>query len=172
MDQEGSTDLMATLADQTFEFVRLSDLPEMTEACAKFHASQSGEQSDDGMQMRKAAFQKLSLDGEEEDAVLALFAQGQREGQIAALAVLVAKEMEAFDDLGPWLTGLMVSNCCEQESVKQALCQEIENLADELGYAQIFVQTSKPGFFEAQGYAEIEPFEKDGTDYMVLGKAL
>ena len=144
----------------------------MAEACATFHAGLTADDSEEGLEMRKAAFRRLALDGEDEDAILCLRAQGEEAGQIAALAVLVQSELEAFNDLGPWLTGLLSDPSCDHDALQAALCEQIEQLADELGYAQIFVQTLDAATFKARGYAEIEPFEKDGKEHWVLGKAL
>ncbi|WP_319533675.1 hypothetical protein [uncultured Cohaesibacter sp.] len=160
------------------EFVRLSDLPDLVSECASFHARMSdtnGEgASDDGgaMDMRKAAFRRLALDGEEEDAIVGIVSDGFRGGQIAALAVLVKAEMEAFDDLGPWMAGILVDPAYDQGELKEDICAEVEELADELGYAQIFVHTDDAEPFKAIGYAEIEPFTRDDKEHWVLGKAL
>ena len=164
---------MATHADIKLEFVRLSDIPELVDACASFHASQTGCGEDaDGFDQRKAAFQRLALDGEEEDAVLGLFSEGDREGEIAAMAVLVSTELEAFDDLGPWMSGVLVSPCCEQGEVLKRLSAEVEELADEMGYAHLFVHSTDLETYDALNYAKIEPFRRDDKEHWVLGKAL
>ena len=160
------------------EFVRLSDLPDLVGECAHFHARMSdtnGEgasNADGALDMREAAFRRLALDGEEEDAVIGIVSDGFRGGQIAALAVLVKAEMEAFEDLGPWLAGVFVDPVYDQGGLKEDLCAEVEDLADELGYAQIFVHTDDIEPFKALGYAEIEPFTRNDKEHWVLGKAL
>ena len=152
-----------------FEFVRLSDLPTLVEACSKFHAEHSGDQSENGLQMRAAAFQRLALDGEEEDAIVAL---RLGIGTVAGLAVLLKSELDAFADLGPWLAGLTVSRSEENTDLKDRIRVEIETLADELGYTHICHHTHTPDLFKASGYQEIETFEKDGMAHTVIGKML
>ncbi|SNY92757.1 hypothetical protein SAMN04515647_3026 [Cohaesibacter sp. ES.047] len=160
------------------EFVRLSDVPDLVPDCAHFHAALSigdgaGERDEKAaMDMRKAAFRKLALDGEEEDAVVGLISSGFRTGQIVAIAVLVKSEMEAFEDLGPWLAAPLVDPAIDHGSLIDDLCAEVEELADEMGYSQIFVQSSDAKHYKALGYSEIEPFTKDDREHWVLGKAL
>ncbi|PLW77001.1 hypothetical protein [Cohaesibacter celericrescens] len=154
-----------------FEFVRLSDIPEQVQACARFHASISKDDSEDGFEMRKAAFQKLALDGEEEDAIVCFAAQGEQAGQIAGMAVLLKAEMTAFDDLGPWLSGLMVSPNCDTQKITDELVGHIEALTHDLGYAQLFMQTDNVAPFKAFGFTEIESFEKGNREHWVIGKA-
>ncbi|WP_316858111.1 hypothetical protein [uncultured Cohaesibacter sp.] len=157
---------------EAYELVRLSDCPELVPLCAGFHARLSGDDSEEGLAMRQAAFQRLALDGEEEDGLVALVKDAERAGQVAGMGVLVRTDMEAFEDLGPWLTGLAVGNDDANETLRASLCREMELIAGELGYEHIFVQTEDAPFFMARGYEEVEPFEKDGMSRWVLVKAL
>nr|WP_321457732.1 hypothetical protein [uncultured Cohaesibacter sp.] len=171
-----------TKAIEQYEFVRLSDLPDLAELCASFHALASGDESAEGFDMRHAAFRKIALDGEEEDGVVALHKEGDRTGQLAGMAVLVRTEMDAFEDLGPWLTGLLVKP--EDSALRAELVMQLETVAAEFGYGEIFVQAmdaapltaaetaADKSFFENLGYGEIEPFEKAEKEYWVMGKAL
>nr|WP_319516462.1 hypothetical protein [uncultured Cohaesibacter sp.] len=155
------------------EFIRLSDCPAIVEQCASFHATLSGDDSGEGLEMRIAAFRRLALDGEQEDGIVALFDEGDQKGKIAGLAVLLAAELEAFEELGPWQTGMKISPAVkDQEALKSALSDQIEDLALDLGHDQIFVHADERGWFEARGYSEIEAFERGGETLWVLGKAL
>lgn len=163
-----------TKTNDRYEFVRLSDLPDLAELCASFHATVTGEESPDGLDMRYAAFRKIALDGEEEDGIVALYRDGPKAGQLAGMAVLVRTEMEAFEDLGPWVTGLAVRS--QEAALRSALVSQLEMVATELEYGEIFAQTQETeqdkGFFEMHGYREVEPFKKAQKDYWVMGKAL
>lgn len=154
------------------EFVRLSDIPDMVEAVARFHAELTGDDSDDGLAMRKAAFQKLALDGEEEDVVLGFSVNQEGAGEILGMAVLVKTEMEAFDDLSPWVTGILVEDGPDKCDLTADLVHQIEIIATQIGHGQIFAHTAETSFWKKQGFAEIEPFEKDGVEHWVVGKAL
>ena len=155
------------------EFVRLSDYPAIAEQCASFHARLSGDDSCEGLEMRIAAFRRLALDGEQEDGIVALFDQGDDKGKIAGLAVLLEAELEAFEELGPWLAGMKISQAVkDQETLKSELSDQVEALALDLGNDQIFVHADERGWFEARGYSEIEAFERGGETFWVFGKAL
>ena len=157
---------------QEIEFLRLSDLPQLVGEVARFHAFQTGDSSEDGLEMRRAAFQKLALDGEEEEALLAVIPDGERAGDIVGLVVLVKEELEAFDDIGPWLTGLLTDKELSDSDLANRLVGQLEEIAMEFGYGQLFVQTVSTEAYKARGYAKIEPFDRDGVEYWVLGKAL
>ena len=162
-----------TTAAELYEFVRLSDLPDLAKMCASFHATLTGDDSGDGLDMRYAAFRKIALDGEEEDGIVALIREGDRAGQVAGMAVLLTKELDAFDELGPWLTGLkMTPDAQDTAGLRVALVEQIEALASGLGYDQIFAHSADKEWFENHGYGEIEPFERDGETFWVFGKGL
>lgn len=154
------------------EFVRLSDIPDMAEMVARFHADMTGAESDDGFEMRKAAFQKLALDGEEEDAILAFLPDEYGGASIVGMAVLVKTEMEAFDDLSPWITGILITDVSDMVKLTADLIHQIEIIATQIGYGQIFAHTADTTFWKKQGFTEIEPFDKDGSEHWVVGKAL
>lgn len=154
------------------EFVCLSDIPDLVEAVARFHADLTGDDSDDGLEMRRAAFRKLALDGEEEDVILGLRSDEGGAGEILGIAVLVKSEMEAFDDLGPWVTGILVRDKAGAGKLSADLVHQIEIVATQMGYGQLFAHSSDTSFWKKQGFAEIEPFDKKGAEHWVIGKAL
>lgn len=157
---------------QTLDFIRLSELPDLAAPCAAFHADLSGDDSIEGYEMRLAAFRKLALDGEQEDAIVAYRADGEKEGQIVGLAALVQTDTEAFDDLGPWISGISVAPDLKGSSLALDLVEKVEAIARDYGFEELFVATGEPDLHRTRGYQKIEPFEKNGSEFWVLGKAL
>nr|WP_321445050.1 hypothetical protein [uncultured Cohaesibacter sp.] len=159
-------------SDHMLDFIRLSELPDLAASCASFHAGLAGDDTAEGYEMRLAAFRKLALDGEREDVIVAYRADGAKEGQIVGLAALVQTDLEAFDDLGPWVSAISVATDLKDTSMVLDMVEKIEAIAREYGHEELFIATAEPGQHRARGYQIIEPFDKNGSDYWVLGKAL
>ena len=168
---------------ERLNFIRLSELPDLVEACAAFHANITRDPNateddiSDGYDMRLAAFRKLALDGEQEDAIIAYRTEedmaGERVlGMIVGLAALVQTDLDAFDDLTPWVTGIAIEPDDADDDLALTLVVKTEEMARDYGYSELFLATAEPDFFQAAGYQKIEPFDKNGSDYWVLGKAL
>ncbi len=164
---------MSQTNSASYEFVRLSDIPQLIDDCARLHALVSEDDSHEGFEMRQAAFRKLALAGESgEDALLAINAEGDLAGQIAGFCVLLEKELEAFDDLGPWLSSLTYHPEGDQSELRAALTKEAEALARNTGASELYLHTPDKAAFEALGFAEIEPFERGDETIWVMGKLL
>jgi GNAT superfamily N-acetyltransferase len=180
MDRQEERDLSVAESEKAeIEFIRLSDMPDMVEACALFHeqctspADGTAEESAARLDMRRAAFRKLALDGEDEDAILCLSARGNKAGRLVGLCALVQKELQAYEDLGPWLTGLVIKEDINRHlKLESRLIEETEELARSLGYLDIFIHTVDPDNFRIRDYAEIESYEKEGAEHWVMAKAL
>lgn len=154
------------------EFIRLSELPDLASQCAAFHAGLSGDDSAEGYEMRLAAFRKLALDGEKEDAIVAYMSGGDKEGQIVGLAALVETDSEAFDDLGPWISGISLAASHKDSGLVLELVEKVEAIAREFGNEELYIATAEPDPLRSKDYQNIEPFDKNGSEYWVLGKAL
>ncbi|WP_319410648.1 GNAT family N-acetyltransferase [uncultured Cohaesibacter sp.] len=155
-------------SDQTFEFVRLSDLPEMIEACAQMNDTEWGDGSDDSLEMRRAAFRRLALAAEEEDAILCLASNGD----LAAMALLIENDLPEFPDLGPWLASLIVAPAYRKQGLSGRLIGEVENLAREFGHEALFIYTRSPQLYHSCGYQDVEQHNVDDALFHILGKAL
>ncbi len=154
------------------DFIRLSELPDLAASCASFHAGLAGDDTAEGFEMRLAAFRKLALDGEREDAIIAYRADGEKEGQIVGLAVLVQTDLEAFDDLGPWVSAISVAADQKDTPLVFDMVEKVETIARDYGHEELFIATAEPDQHRARGYQIIEPFDKNGSEHWVLGKAL
>ena len=151
-----------------FEFARLSDLPEMVDACAAMNDAEWGDGSEDSLDMRKAGFRRLALAAEEEDVILCL----ATDGSLAGICILIENDLEGFPDIGPWLASLIVAPDYRGRGLSKRLVQETEDLARSFGEVALFLYTKSPDFYRRYGYQFVDNHEKDGVLFTVLGKNL
>ncbi len=89
------------------------------------------------------------------------------DGNICGTAALKMESVTTYPDYFPWLAGLLVAPICRRRGIGEKLIIEIEKLAKQLGYREIYVGTG-----EKSGMSEITLDKRnwkfvDKSDYFV-----
>ncbi len=89
------------------------------------------------------------------------------DGIICGTAALKIESVTTYPDYFPWLAGLLVAPEYRRQGIGEQLIAKIENLAEQLGYKEIFVGTG-----EKSGMSEITLDKRDWefidkSDYFV-----
>jgi predicted N-acetyltransferase YhbS len=145
-----------TLSDgMTFTISRMPRHPAAIERVAELRRAAFFAHSDRSLALDRDALWNLA--SRQSDDELGFVAEA--EGMLVGTVLLVARELDQYHDVGPWLAGLVVRADWRNQGVGSALARAVEDHARQRGVKELFLYTyDAERFYRALDWSVRERF--------------
>jgi GNAT superfamily N-acetyltransferase len=145
----------------------LENHPELVPLCARWNFEAWGQSAGLTMEDEVTAFLGFLAPSGRQKAFVAFIS-----GLPVGLVLLIDNDLETHRHLKPWLASLFVIPEMRDRGVGKALVAATEAAAHIQGHRELYLYTSKPGYYRGLGWHDFEALTGNRAGLMILKRSL
>lgn len=149
------------------EIITLEDRNDLVATCAKWNHKEWGQVAGATEEQVASALQQIIHSADGQTARAALW-----NGELAGFVLLIHSDLDSHPHLKPWVASVLVAPAFRGRGVAKALMASIEAAAQELGYGEAYLYTSKPDLYRKMAWDDFETLSGENEGMLILHKKI